>query len=66
MPSGAAALLVAGAVAAAALWRRRRRGRREHVDLYFADGSMISLEEEREEARRLLPLAHEVLSASRA
>lgn len=60
----AAVALSAAAVAGAAVWRRRSR-RRERVDLYFADGSMISLEEGALEADRLLPLAREVLEAAR-
>jgi hypothetical protein len=47
------------------LWRRRSARRRERVDLYFADGSMVSLEQGSLEADRLLPLAHGVLGAAR-
>ena len=65
MRKTAAAVLVAGATVATALWRQRREQRREHVDLYFADGSMISLAEGTPDAGRLLPLAHEVLTAAR-
>ncbi|MCC6222729.1 MAG: hypothetical protein IT201_04465 [Thermoleophilia bacterium] len=58
--------LAAGvALAGAALLRRRGARRRERVDLYFADGSMISLEQGGIEADRLLPLAHDVLFAAR-
>ena len=57
--------LVAATAAGLALWRRRRGRRREHVELYFADGSMISLGEGSEQAGRLLPLAHRVLSEAR-
>jgi hypothetical protein len=57
--------LTAAAVAGAAVWQRRRR-RRERVDLYFVDGSMVSLEQGSLEADRLLPLAHDVLAAARA
>jgi hypothetical protein len=61
------AALVGLAVAAAGLaaWRRSMTAR-EHVDLYFADGSMVSLAEGSAEAGRLVPLAHEVLSAARS
>ncbi|MBA3364775.1 MAG: hypothetical protein H0U03_03170 [Actinobacteria bacterium] len=45
------------------LWRRRRSRRREHVDLYFTDGSMVRLEAESPEARRLLPAARALLEA---
>lgn len=61
-----AAWLAAGAaVAGLVAWRRTTRGH-EHVDLYFADGSMISLEQGSEEGERLMPLANEVLSAARS
>jgi hypothetical protein len=59
------ALLVLAGVAGAAFAWRRRAGTSEHVDLHFADGSMISLADESDETRRLLPLAHEVLEAAR-
>ena len=64
MRKGAAALVLAAAAGAAA-WRRRQGRRGAHVDLYFADGSMISLDEASEEASRLLPLAHELVTAFR-
>jgi hypothetical protein len=57
-----------GAVAAAAglaLWRARGGRPREHVDLYFADGSMVSLVEASPEAARLLGLGRDVLAAAR-
>jgi hypothetical protein len=57
-------LLAAGSLAGAALWRRRGR-RREHVDLYFADGSMVSFEEGSAEAGGLLPIARRTLAHSR-
>jgi hypothetical protein len=38
-------LLAAGSFAAAVLLRRRAARRRERADLYFDDGSMISLVE---------------------
>ena len=37
-----------------------RRGQR--VDLYFEDGSMISLEGDSSDAQRLLPVARDLLS----
>ena len=57
-------LTAAAAAAGAVVWQRRQR-RRERVDLYFADGSMVSLEQGSLEADRLLPLAHDVLAAAR-
>ena len=59
-----AVVVSAAAVAGAVLWRRRAR-RKERVDLYFADGSMVSVEQGSAEADRLLPLAHDVLAAAR-
>ena len=56
-------LLAAGSLAGTLLVRRRAARRRERVDLYFADGSMVSLVEGSPEAERLLPLARNVLSA---
>jgi len=58
-----ALLVSAAAVTGAVLWRRRSR-RKERVDLYFADGSMVSLEQGSLEADRLLPHAHQVLAAA--
>lgn len=52
------------ALGAGALLRRRRSSRGEHVDLYYEDGSMVSLEQG-VDARRLLDLAHEALAAQR-
>lgn len=58
-------LLAAGSLAGAVLFRRRAARRRERVDLYFDDGSMVSLVEGSSEAERLLPLARDVLQAAR-
>jgi hypothetical protein len=60
-----AAWLAAGAAVAGLVALRRSAGGREHVDLYFSDGSMVSLASGSEEAERLVPLAAEVLSAAR-
>jgi hypothetical protein len=53
---GAAALLV---------YRRRFATRRERVDLYHEDGTLVSFEQGTDGADRLLPLAHDVLRAAR-
>ena len=53
--------LAAASAAATAVWRRRPA--KEHVDVYFADGSMVSLADD-PEAGRLLSLARAVLSAA--
>jgi hypothetical protein len=57
-------LLAAGSFAGAVLLRRRAARHRERADLYFDDGSMISLVEGTAEAERLLPLARDVLRAA--
>lgn len=63
----AAFLVAAGSVlGAAALWRRRSGEGTEHVDVYFADGSMVTFGESSEEAARLLPIARRALSHARS
>jgi hypothetical protein len=57
--------LVGGAAGGAALWLRRGGSPREHVDLYFADGSMVSFAAGSPEGDRLLPIARRVLAATR-
>jgi hypothetical protein len=57
--------LVAGAAAGAALWLRSGGAPREHVDIYFADGSMVSFTPGSPEGDRLLPIARRVLAAAR-
>jgi hypothetical protein len=44
------------------LLRRRTISRGEHVDLYYDDGSMISLENGTPDAQRMLAIAREALS----
>ena len=58
-------LVAAGSVAGSVLYRRRFARRRERVDLYFEDGSMVSLADG-PELERLLPLAREVLHAAQS
>jgi hypothetical protein len=60
-------VLTALVLAAASVVFLRRRATRhaEKVDLYYGDGSMISLADGTEGADRLLPLARRVLSAAR-
>ncbi len=59
------ALAVAVASATGSVLLRRRRTRNQsRVDLYFDDGSMLSLGDSTPEAERLLPLAHEVLAVA--
>ena len=64
--SAAALLGVAGGMLAGAAFIRRRTVRRERVDLYYDDGSMISLSRGSPDAERLLPLARDVLGAARS
>lgn len=58
-------LLAAGSLVASVLFRRRAARRLQRVDLYFEDGSMVSLTEGSADAERLLPLARAVLAAAR-
>ena len=58
-------LLAAGSFAGAVLYRRRAARHRERADLYYDDGSMVSLVEGTAEAERLLPLARDVLQSAR-
>jgi hypothetical protein len=58
-------LALTGAIfAGLVVYRRRIAARRERVDLYYEDGSMVSLEEGSLAAERLLPLAHATLRAA--
>jgi hypothetical protein len=63
--SAAALLGVAGGMLAGAAFVRRRSARAERVDLYYEDGSMVSLSNGSPEAERLLPIAREILRRSR-
>ena len=58
-------LLTLGSLAGTIFFRRRAARRRERIDVYYEDGSMISVADETEGAYRLLPLARRVLSAAR-
>ena len=58
------AVIGAAALAGALMWRRRSR-KQDHIDLYFADGSMVSLEPGSVDAERLMPLARDVVAAAR-
>jgi hypothetical protein len=63
--SAAAILGVVGGMLAGAAFIRRRSVARERVDLYYEDGSMISLSNGSPDAERLLPLAREILRSAR-
>ena len=54
-----------GALAGTAAYRRWLGGNEERLDLYFDDGSFVTLVEGSAEAARLLPLARQVLTAAR-
>jgi hypothetical protein len=58
-------LLAAGSAIGTVLYRRRAARRRESVQLYFGDGSMISLTEGSPGAERLLDHARELLATAR-
>ena len=59
-------LLATGSLAGTVFYRRRTARQRERVDVYFEDGSMVSLAEGSSGAERLLPLARQVLQAARS
>ncbi len=54
-------LLAAGSLAGSVLVRRRAARRRERVDLYAEDGTMLSFADGTPEAARLLPIARTLL-----
>lgn len=56
--------LVAAVAGGVVLFRRRFSRRRERIDLYYEDGTMVSFDEGSPEAERMLPLAHDVLDAA--
>ncbi len=57
---------VVGTAAGMLLYRRGARGRRERIDLYYDDGSMVSFVDGSPDAAALLPLARRVLAAAEA
>ena len=58
-------LALGGSIVGTAFWRRRA-GRCERVDLYFEDGSTISLTDGSPEASTILPLARRILETARS
>jgi hypothetical protein len=56
--------LAAGVIAVLAYLRRGATRRRERVDLYYADGSMVSLADGSPDAERLLRLGREALQTA--
>jgi hypothetical protein len=63
--SAALVLGVLGGALAGAAFIRRQTAHRERADLYFEDGSMLSLTNGSPGAERLLPLARQIISRSR-
>jgi hypothetical protein len=59
--SAAAILGVVGGMLAGAAFIRRQGVRRERADLYFEDGSMLSLSNGSPGAERLIPLARDII-----
>ncbi len=58
-------LLAVGSAIAAVLFRRRAARTKERVELYFGDGTMVSLAEGAPGADQLLEHARELLDAAR-
>ena len=57
--------LAVGSLLGIGLYARRARGSSERIDLYFADGSLTSLDGGGSEAARLIARARDVLRAAR-
>ena len=53
-----------GLFAGSVLYRRSNGRRRDRVDVYFDDGSMVSFVEGSLEAEKLLPVARDALGAA--
>jgi hypothetical protein len=53
--------LILGTLALVVFLRRQKVARGEHVDLYYEDGSMVSLENGASESQRMLEVARGVL-----
>ena len=57
--------VAAAAVGASKLWRRRAKASTDRVDLYYEDGSMMSLTDGSDDAGRLLAAARRLLADAR-
>jgi hypothetical protein len=53
-----------GVFAGGVLYRRSNGRRRDRIDVYFDDGSMVSFVEGSPEAERLLPAVRDVLGSA--
>lgn len=58
-------VLALGSLAGTIVFRRRFAKRRERVDVYFEDGSMVSLADGSPDAATVLPLARRILETAR-
>ncbi len=58
-------LLAGGSLVGTVFYRRRSARRRDRVDVYYEDGSMLSLGESSAEAATALPLARQILEIAR-
>ena len=56
---------IIGGMLAGAAFLRRQAAQRERADLYFEDGSMLSLSNGSPGAERLLPLARQIIGQTR-
>ena len=56
---------VLGVIITTLVYRRSAGRRRDRLDIYFDDGSMVSFVEGSSEAERLLPVARELLTTAR-
>jgi hypothetical protein len=63
--SAALALGVLGGLLGGAAFVRRRTAHAERADLYYEDGSMLSLTTGSPGAERLLPLARQIIGRAR-
>jgi hypothetical protein len=63
--SAAAVLGVVGGLLAGVAFVRRLAAQRDRVDLYFEDGSMLSLTNGSPGADRILPLARQIIRTAR-
>jgi hypothetical protein len=61
---GAATLALGSAAGSVLIFKRKRERNASRADLYFEDGSMLSLLQGAPEADRMLPLAAEALAAT--
>ena len=62
----AAAVAIGSVAGAAALWFRRAGKSKERVEVYYADGSMVTFAPASEEAARLIPIGRRILSRARS